>query len=460
MKAASLFDNRWRDEVYQTGRLRRSTLVSLRWLAIAGQTVSVLFVFFILKMRFPVLPVMALIALSVFVNIAILAGAPLDRRISNQEAGGQLFYDVLQLFALIYLVGGLQNPFAILLMVPVVVVAKTLDRLVFGLLAGTVALLSLLLLFHHFPLPWFDGETLQLPPLYQAGMWLALQVGMLFTSTYTWRTTAQTKRMTEALATTDAILAHETKLSALGGMAAAAAHKLGTPLSTIQLVAREISNSAEEGSELAEDSNLIISESQTCRDILMELSQRGDQGDMVHDQLSLEELIREITEPFVGFGKKIITDLSSENPDDKMPILPRRPEFVYGLTNIVENAADFAESTVEVKCSWTPERISLSVIDDGPGFSTGVLDKVGEPYISYRPQVGHSTKKQTGGGLGLGVFIATTLIERVGGSISFTNRKQGTGAVVQMCWPREKVPPPENSAGKTTSWRWGRGKDS
>ncbi len=456
MKAASLFDNRWREDVYQTGRLRRSTLVSLRWLAIAGQSLSVLFVFFVLKMRFPVLPVMALIALSAFVNIAILAAAPLDRRISNREAGGQLFYDVLQLFALIYLVGGLQNPFVILLMVPVVVSAKTLDKAVFGILAGTVALLSLLLLYAHLPLPWFDGETLELPLLYQLGMWLALMVGMLFTSTYTWRTTAQTRRMTEALAATDAILAHETKLSALGGMAAAAAHKLGTPLSTIQLVAREISNAAEPGSELAEDAELIISQSQTCRDILMELGQRGDEGDLVHDQLSLDELIREITEPFVGFGKEIDTKLIPESPDAKIPVLARRPEFVYGLTNIVENAADFAESRVEVKCSWTPDFISLTVSDDGPGFSASVLDKVGEPYISQRPRHGPGARKRRGGGMGLGVFIATTLIERVGGSISFSNRKEGSGAVVQICWPRQTAPKPKAPPTRTRGWFWRR----
>ncbi len=426
MQAPSLFNERIKGEIYQTGRLRRSTLVSLRWMAIFGQSSAILFTYFILKMEVLLWPAFILIAFSALLNLFIMSRVPLDRRISNNEAGVQLLFDVVQLSALLYLTGGLQNPFALLLLAPVVVAAKTLDRLVFAVLSGSVAIFSGLLLFYHKPLPWLGNDELNLPLAYQLGVWLAILVGMFFTSFYTWKAISQTRRMTEALATTDAILAHEIKLSALGGLAAAAAHKLGTPLSTIQLVAKEMQNTAKDD-EMRDDAALIVEQSQRCRAILQELSTRGDAGDIVHDRLTIEELIREITEPFMEFDKEIITNLQDAK---EMPVIQRHPEFVYGLTNIVENAVDFAKSRVELNCSWTDKAITLVVLDDGPGFSTSLLDKMGEPYISYRPN-----KEQTGGGLGLGVFIATTLIKRVGGHIKFSNRENTGGACVKMCWP-------------------------
>ena len=428
MQASSLFEKRMQSEVYQTGRLRRSTLVALRWMAINGQILAIIVCLLILKIELNLWQVLIPIGVSILLNLFIISRTPLDRRVSHNEAGAQLLFDVIQLASLLYLTGGLQNPFALLLLAPVVVSAKTLDLKIYLLLAGSVAILSGLLLFYHQPLPWFEDNVLSLPMSYQIGFWLALLVGMIFTSIYTWRATAQTIRMTEALATTDAILAHETKLSALGGLAAAAAHKLGTPLSTIQLVANEMQNNAS-NDDIKQDAALIVEQAKRCKNILQELSKRGDKGDIVHDRLTLDELIMEITEPFTGFGVEIITKLTSER---EIPVLHRHPEFVFGLTNIVENAVDFATTRVEVICSWNDTGISLDIIDDGPGFPLSILDKIGEPYISYRPN-----KEQTGGGLGLGVFIASTLIKRVGGSIKFSNLEGKNGAHVKMCWPLE-----------------------
>jgi len=433
MDPYSLFDTRMRGDFYNTGQLRRSTLTSLRWMAVAGQLASLVVVHFILKIDLPLLACFTVIAMSVALNLAIAIWAPLDRRVSNSEAGAQLFFDVAALSALLYLTGGMLNPFALLLLAPVVVSAKTLDLAVFVCMAAAVAILSLVLLFFHLPLPWFSGETITLPKMYQYAAWLALQVGMLFTSTYTWRATAQTKRITQALAATDAILAHEKKLSALGGLAAAAAHKLGTPLSTIQVVAKEIANAAKPDSELAEDAKLLLSQADHCREILQELAARGDKGDAIHDHITLTALIQEITEPFVGFDVEIITQIIHPETGEKLPTLTRRPEFVYGLTNIVENAVDFAKSEVNVIGTWNDKTISIEVVDDGPGFTPSVLAKVGEPYISHRPD-----KQHTAGGMGLGVFIATTLFERAGGNIAFSNRKNTSGARVQMCWPLDK----------------------
>lgn len=433
MDPYSLFDTRMRGDFYNTGQLRRSTLTSLRWMAVAGQLAALITVRFILNIDLPLLFCLAVIVLSAALNIAITILAPLDRRVSNAEAGAQLFFDIAALSALLYLTGGMLNPFALLLLAPVVVSAKTLDMSVFICMALAVAVLSLFLLFFHLPLPWFSGETITLPKMYQYGAWVALQVGMLFTSTYTWRATAQTKRITQALAATDAILAHEKKLSALGGLAAAAAHKLGTPLSTIQVVAKEIANAAGKDSELAEDAKLLLSQADHCREILQELAARGDKGDAVHDHINLTALIQEITEPFVGFDANIVTKIIQPETGEALPVLTRRPEFVYGLTNIVENAADFAKSEVIVIGTWNDKTISIEVVDDGPGFAPSVLAKVGEPYISHRPD-----KQHTAGGMGLGVFIATTLFKRAGGNIAFSNRKNTGGARVLMCWPLDK----------------------
>jgi len=417
------------DDLSQTGRLRRSTLVSLRWMAVIGQTVALAVVWFGFKFELPLLPCLLFIGLSAGLNILIMLWAPLDRRITNLEAGAQLFVDVLQLSALLYLTGGMENPFVLLLIAPVVVAAKSLNVRVFATLAVTVAVLSFALLFFHLPLPWTAGVEFTLPQFYQYGSWSALLVGMLFTSAYTWRAASQTKRMSRAFAASEAILAHEKKLSALGGFAAAAAHELGTPLATIQVVAKEIARAAPKGSELKDDADLLLSQAGRCRDILQGFGSRGDAGDAVHDRLDLSALIREITQPFVGAGTEIIIKLTPPRDEAEVPILARQPELVYGLTNIVENATDFAKTKVWVQASWDAQKITIKVLDDGPGFAGPVLSKLGEPYISHRPG-----GAETAGGMGLGLFIAKTLIERLGGSVSFSNRKQG-GASVQLCWP-------------------------
>jgi two-component system sensor histidine kinase RegB len=404
-------------------------------MAIIGQLTALAIIWLLFEFDLPLLPCLLFIGLSAALNLVIVLRFPLDRLISNQEAGIQLFFDILQLAALLYLTGGMKNPFALLLLAPVVVAVKTLNKVVFAGLATAVVIISFVLLFYHLPLPWANGETLDLPNFYLYGSWFALLVGMLFTSIYTWQATSQTRRMTEAFAASEAILSHEKKLAALGGLAAAAAHELGTPLATIQVVAKEIAREAETNSELKEDADLLLSQAKRCRDILGQLAQRGDSGDEVHDRLDLAALIREITEPFVGLGTEITTRLNPPTPDEDAPILWRHPELVYGLTNIVENAVDFAECTVSVIGTWNDNQISIEVLDDGPGFNPSVLQKLGEPYISYRPSRQTGSANIAAGGLGLGVFIAKTLIERLGGQVIFNNRKTKNGARVNLSWP-------------------------
>ncbi|HFB54754.1 MAG TPA: ActS/PrrB/RegB family redox-sensitive histidine kinase [Hellea balneolensis] len=422
------------NDIYQTGRLRRSTLVHLRWLGVGGQIVALAIVGLVLKFDMPYVSCFLIIGFSGLLNLLIMTRAPLDRRISSAEVGVQLLFDVVQLCALLFLTGGLQNPFSLLLLAPVVVAAKTLNKTVFGMMVGAVGLLSAGLLVFSFPLPWYADQDFTVPIMYRYGSWIALMVGMLFTASYTWRTTTQTKRMTEALAVSEAILSHERKLSALGSLAAAAAHELGTPLATISVVAKEISRSTDGNQELQEDAELLLSQTQRCRDILKNLAYRGDEGDIVHDQLDLVVLLGEITEPFHGFGIEILTEISPQSDGIAIPVVSRQPELMYGLTNIVENAVDFARSEVQVRATWSATHINLDVIDDGPGFEASILPKLGEPYISLR---GTDQEKGAGlaaGGMGLGVFIAKSLMVRIGGSVAFSNNKDG-GARVHLQWP-------------------------
>ena len=313
------------------GALRRQTLVMLRWGAVIGQTLALLIVSQILGFSYPLIACAVVISASVIVNLAVTFVWPLDRRVSDFEAFMQLGFDLLQLAALLWLTGGITNPFSILFLAPVVTASVTLSRWVFFAL-GTLALaLSFSLIFFHLPLPWNPDGSFELPLVFRIGVWVAISVGSIFTSLYAWRTTRESRNMSVALATTETLLAHEKKLSALGGLAAAAAHELGTPLSTIQIVAKEMSRELDKDSALGEDAALILSQSQRCRDILEQLADRGDQGDMIHDILSPEDLLEEAAEPYINRDIDIIIHA---NGSDKTPQLRRQPELLYALKNL------------------------------------------------------------------------------------------------------------------------------
>lgn len=426
---------------YSAGRLRRSTLVALRWGAVAGQILAMAVVYFGLGFTFPVGPALLIIGLSALLNLLIQYLAPLDRRVKDNEALAHLGFDILQLAALLWLTGGMENPFALLFIAPVVTSATTLSRRVlFGLVTLTV-LLSLLLMRYSQPLPWYPGESFTLPDIFKFGTWVALMTGMAFTSLYAWRTALESRRMSDALAATEAVLAQEQKLSALGGLAAAAAHELGTPLATIQVTAKEMARELDADTDLGADARLMHSQAKRCRDILQQLGRRGDEGDMIHDVFSLKALLDEVAEPFLGFGAKLEISVAGPSPDAPMPELRRQAELVYGLTNILENAIDFASETVTMTGRWDMESIYIDVLDDGPGFDPSVKSRLGEPYVSSRAD------KSGAGGLGLGFFIAKTLLERTGAHVDFGNRKSTSGAFVRASWPKHRI-----AANKQTSY--------
>ncbi len=417
-------------------RVRLRTLILLRWLAVGGQTLSILFVRFVLGFEFPYLACMAAIAASALVNVGLLISRSPQALVRDWEAAAQLAFDVVQLAVMLALTGGVQNPFVFLFVAPVAVSAAVLRPvLTVGLAALCYVAIAALALFHY-PLPWPGSSEINLPQLYQVGMTVAVMICLLLTSVYAWRVAAEEERLNLALAAAASVLAREQRLSALGGLAAAAAHELGTPLATIHLVAKEMARGLPADSPLHEDAQLLVSQSERCRAILTQLSSRSDDGDAMHARAPLLALIEEAAAPHRDLGTEIViaADAGDASP---APEVRRLPEILHGLGAIIENAVGFAKSRVDITARWTADEIDIAVRDDGPGFSPSVLPRIGEPYVTERDE------GDSGGGLGLGFFIAKTLLERSGARLIVRNRTPPAhGASVRAIWRRAEIEAP------------------
>ncbi len=436
----------------EASRLRLRTIIRLRWVAVFGQALAVAFVHWGLGFQLPLLACFAIIALSAWLNLFLRIRFAPPRKLKAPYAALMLAYDILQLAALLYLTGGLQNPFAFLLLVPVTVSATTQPVRVTVLLGGLVVGLVTALAFFHMPLPWYPGERLELPLIYLLGKWVAIVTGLVFLAFYSWRISSEAHQMSLALTATEMVLAREQRLSALDGLAAAAAHELGTPLSTISLVAKELERACPKDGPLHEDVVLLRSQAQRCREILARLTRHRADPDLMHNQVPLSQLVEEAIEPHRNHGKEILVRSRPPKPTDKGPLSLREPVFqrnpgvIYGLRNIVENAVDFAQSQVEIRAEWTEDHIVLTISDDGKGFRHDLMEMLGEPYVTSRPaplptadgSEGEMTADRIG--MGLGFFIAKTLLERSGAQLELWNKDYPDhGAVVRITWPRNKV---------------------
>ena len=423
------------------GGIRLRSLVLTRWLAVGGQALAVLFVAYVLRYQVPFLACVAMIAASAALNIAVTTIYPTNKRLSDRETMLYLAFDIIQLTALLFLTGGLKNPFVILILAPIAISASSLSSrstmMIVALALASVSLLGL----YSLPLPWPQGESFVMPGMYQIGVWLAIGLGIGFVAIYAWRIAHESRSMSEALAATQFVLAREQRLSAVGGLAAAAAHELGTPLGTIALVANDLADSAGADEELKDDVSLLLSQVERCRKILRQLSADPHIGDSVYDKMDLGTLLHELAESVQAGGPLVRVHLL---PHDRFadggdlveePVLARRPEIIYGLSNFLNNALDFAEQEVLMTADWDDHKVVVEVSDDGPGFSPLVLERLGEPYFTTRPKQGVNAGQGDHEGLGLGVFIAKTLLGHTGGQIEFLNREEGRGAVVRVTWP-------------------------
>jgi len=427
-------------------RLRLQTIVRLRWLAVLGQSITVVGAYWGLGIDLPIGGCFAVIALSAWLNVALRIRFRASQRLKANYAFIMLGYDILQLAALLYLTGGLENPFAFLLIAPVTVSASTLPlRITVALGVLAIGAATVLTSFHH-PLPWFSQSALVLPFPYVMGVWVAVVSGILFIGFYSWRTAEEGRRMAEALAAAEMVLAREQKLSALDGLAAAAAHGLGTPLATIAVVTKELLRDAQETDPHYEDLLLVRAQAERCRDILKELAGRGEELDIIVSRMPVSHLMEEVVAPHRLLAVPIevrtgpMAGVEPGSDAAREPVTQRNPGVIYGLGNLVENAIDFAATKVEVDAHWSQDEVRIVIADDGEGFPPNVLEQLGEPFVTTRP--GESWGEEQPDehiGMGLGFFIAKTLLERSGAQLELANRSEPEGgAVVTVVWPRAK----------------------
>lgn len=413
--------------------IRLDTILRLRWLAVLGQLAAIFIVAQGLEFNVEIVPCVSIIALSATLNLALQTVANPMQRLEPMQAAGLLALNIVELAGLLFFTGGLQNPFSFLFLAPVLISATALPaRFTFGLGVLAVACASILFFFH-FPLPWDSDDPLVLPPIYLVGVWLSIVLAIGVTSLYSFQVTEEARKLADALAATELVLTREQHLTQLDGLAAAAAHELGTPLATIFLISRELEKTVKDAS-FAADLKTLREQTQRCRDILSKITQLSSEG-APFDRMKLSELIEEVVAPHRDFGVDIKVRIAVAVAAE--PVGSRNPAILYGVGNIVENAVDFARTSVEVNAWWNKDTIELVISDDGPGIPPDILNRIGEPYLSRRRNLDDGAGERRG--LGLGVFIARTLLERTGAKVSFTNRTfPEHGAVVQINWPRER----------------------
>ena len=422
------------------GQIRARTLTLIRWVAITGQTVALVVVHYGLGFSLPIGWALAIVGVSALINLAVTMRKPVGG-LDDRLAARFLAYDTCQLAILLFLTGGLGNPFAFLLLAPVTVSATTLSmRSTLALCAFSLGCITVLALWY-LPLPW-GAEALVLPLTYILGVWTALAIGILFFAAYTWRVAEEARRLSSALSAIEQALDREQRLSAVGGLAAAAAHELGSPLGTIAVAANEIARDLPADSPHADDVRLLISEANRCRDILAELAHNPFEEDgMPFTRLPMHAVVEMAAARHeidgIGINLRFDSGPEADSGETAEPLVRPGVEIIHGLGNLIQNALQFARDGVAVTTRWGDDDVSVSIADDGPGFPQSVLQRIGEPYFSRRDEAGEH--------MGLGIFIAQTLLQRTGGTVAFRNRPGG-GAEVAVRWTRSAL---ESSAGET-----------
>ena len=417
------------------GWLRLRTVVVVRWAAALGQTVAVLVAVQLFGIRLEYGLASLAIAMAVIANITLIFLYPPARRMSERGAMLMLAFDVLQLGALLAVTGGIDNPFALLILAPVTIAASALPLRQSGAVAALALACIAAISLWHLPIRLPSGAELALPALFRLGFGLALTIGVLFLAVYARQVMTGIHEMRLALTATQLALAREQQLTALGGVVAAAAHEMGTPLATIKLVSSELIDLLADRPELREDAELIRSQADRCRDILRSMGRAG-KDDLHLQSAPLESVVREAAEPHLGRGREIAFAATGSG---RQPLIRRHPEIIHGLRNLIQNAVDFAASRVRVEIGWDDDRITLRIEDDGPGFPPQVLARIGDPFLHRRPwEAPPEAQDARPGydGMGLGLFIAKTLLERTGARLDFAS---SNGAIVVVAWPAARI---------------------
>ncbi|MEL6583315.1 MAG: ActS/PrrB/RegB family redox-sensitive histidine kinase [Pseudomonadota bacterium] len=440
--------------------VRLNTLLTLRWLASLGQFGTVMAAYFLLDLQLPLQETLFVILLAVSFNLVTQLILPDTRRLSESATTAMLLFDLMQLSGLLYLTGGITNPFVMLITAPVVISATALtlrSTIALGLVA---VMLTTILTITYIPLEFADGSILQLPGIYILGMWGAVLISTVFLAIFARRVTAESFLMNQALLATQLALSREQRLSALGGVVAATAHELGTPLATIKLAAGELVEDLADlnvPEHLREDAELIREQTDRCREILRGMGRAGKEDKHLRTA-PISAVVEEAAEPHAERGKSVITRLNglqSEYNDPNQPLIRRNPEMIHGLRNLVQNAVDFATTTVWIDVSWDAASVRVVVGDDGPGYPTELMTRIGDPFVRRRNARKSAEARPGYEGMGLGLFIAKTLLERSGATLTFANGRESTwrpqvaetgrtpdrpvGAVVECIWPRRRI---------------------
>ncbi len=439
--------------------VRLRTLILVRWMAIGGQLAAIAVVDRVYDIQFATGLCYLAVGAAVIVNLMSMFLYPESKRLSDTEAMLMLLFDLSQLAFLIFLTGGLTNPFALLIVAPVTISSSAL-QLRTTLILGALAIASVsVIAFFNVPLRFADGTLLSVPWVFTVGFWAAIVVGILFLGLYSRRIALEMRAMSDALLATQMALAREQKLTDLGGVVAAAAHELGTPLATIKLVSTELMSDLQDKPDLLDDVKLIRDQVDRCRDILRGMGRAG-KDDLQLRQGPLESVLKEAAEPHVARGKVVkFATQPAPGASDRQPTILRSPEVVHGLRNLVQNAVDFARGTVWVDAEWTDRTITVRIVDDGEGYPAQVLGRIGDPFVRSRRLDQIIGARPEYEGMGLGLFIAKTLLERSGADLTFANaadpfmaiedRPERCGAIVQVVWAAERLTaPPNMTSGK------------
>ena len=428
--------------------VRLRTLVVLRWLAVAGQLVAITLAVQIYQVSLPLGACLMVVGTSIIANLISFFVFPQNKRLSETEAMLMLLFDISQLSFLLFLTGGLSNPFALLIVAPVTISATALQQRTTVILAViAIALISLIAVWS-LPMRTADGQILMMPAIFGLGHWLAIVTGIVFLGLYSARVASEIQSMADALLATQMALAREQKLTDIGGVVAAAAHELGTPLATIKLVSAELITELADFPDLRDDAALIRDQADRCRDILRSMGRTGKDDLHLH-RAPLTTVIKEAAEPHLSRGKQVLFDVASPEgtpeDDNRPPSIRRAPEIIHGIRNLIQNAVDFAASTVWIDAEWTHSHITLRIMDDGPGFPAQLFGRIGDPFVRGRRAEPAANPRPEYEGMGLGLFIAKTLLERSGATLSFTNGTEPfapalrsverCGAIVAVVWP-------------------------
>lgn len=433
--------------------MRLQTLILLRWGAITGQLVAITVAWRFYGIQFNLGACFLVVGAAIIANLVSIFVYPANKRLTQVEAVMTLLFDTAQLALLLALTGGLHNPFALLILAPATIGASALQtRATVFLAAATIAMVTLFG-YANLPLRMPDGTEIRVPPLVEFGHWLAIVIGVVFFGIYARRVSSEIHTMGDALLATQMALAREQKLTDLGGVVAAAAHELGTPLATIKLVSAELIDELADRPDLREDAELIRSQADRCRDILRSMGRSGKSDRLMHSAPILQ-VLRDAAEPHAGRGKALHFDAApGPGGDDRQPLILRQSEVMHGLRNLVQNAVDFARANVWIDVEWTPSQIAIRIVDDGPGYPPQLFGRLGDPFTRRRSSDADRAQRPEYEGMGLGLFIAKTLLERTGAELTFANaadpflaadeRPQRCGAIVEVTWPRERIAAPE-----------------